>query len=184
MWGMVGITRNFKIYFLISTALKLSFIFKNALTLKHLHSSHLCQNKLQLKKIILFLLILSSFKTNAQKIENIYANLYTDSLKKGTHNYINIDGEMSNGKYLPLDSTKIIFTCADADFFGNSLFIPADFKAEKVLVRATLRSDITKFKELILYIKKLEDPPLKSEKEVLAEMKDKKKKKAYTKKAQ
>lgn len=129
-----------------------------------------------MKKFIIGLLIFSSFKTNAQKIENIYANLYTDSLKKGTHNYISIDGETSTGKYLPLDSSKINFTCADAVFFGNSLFIPADFKAEKVFVKATLISDPTKFKELELYIKKLEDPPLKSEKEVLAEMKKKSKK--------
>jgi len=124
------------------------------------------------------LLIFGSLKLNAQKIENIYANLYTDSLKKGTHNYINIDGEYSNGRFLPLDSNKITFTCAEAVFFGNSLFIPVDFKAEKVLVKATLKTDPTKFKELELYIKKNEDPPLKSEKEIFAEMKDKKKKKA------
>ena len=129
-----------------------------------------------MKKIILCLLIFNALKTNAQKIENIYANLYTDSLKKGTHNYINIDGETAAGKYLPLDTTKIIFTCADAIFFGNSLFIPSDFKGEKVFVKATLKSDPTKFKELELYIKKMEDPPLKSEKEVLADMKKKSKK--------
>ena len=129
-----------------------------------------------MKKILLSLLILSSLRSNAQKIENIYANLYTDSLKKGTHNYINIDGELSNGRYLPLDSTKILFTCSDAVFFGNSLFIPADFKAEKVLVKASLKSDPTKFKELELYIKKMEDPPLKSEKEVMTEIKKKKRK--------
>ena len=129
-----------------------------------------------MKKILILFLIFGSVKLNAQKIENIYANLYTDSLKKGTHNYINIDGEFSNGKFLPLDSTKIIFTCSDAVFFGNSLYIPADFKEEKVLVKAILRSDPTKYKELELYIKKMEDPPLKSEKEIFAEIKDKKKK--------
>ena len=83
---------------------------------------------------------------------------------------------MSNGKYLPLDSTKILFTCNDAVFFGNSLYIPLDFKPEKVLVKATLKADPTKFKELELYIKKMEDPPLKSEKEVMAETKKKKRK--------
>lgn len=135
------------------------------------------KTKNQLKKIIISILILSSLRSNAQKIENIYANLYTDSLKKGTHNYINIDGEMSNGRYLPLDSTQIVFKCSQAVFFGNSLFIPADFKEEKVSVSAILRSDTTKCKTFDLYIKKMVDPPLKSEKEVLAEMKDKKKRK-------
>ena len=140
--------------------------------------------KYLLKKIILFILIFSVSKLYAQKIENIYANLYTDSLKKGTLNYINIDGEMSNGRYLPLDSTQILFKCSQAVFFGNSLFIPADFKEEKVSVSAILRSDTTKCKTFDLYIKKMEDPPLKSEKEVLAEMKERKKKKDLMQKAQ
>ncbi len=124
-----------------------------------------------MKKLAIFILIFSTSKLHAQKIEHIYANLYTDSLKKGTHNYINIDGELSNGKYLPLDSSKILFKCSQAAFFGNSLYIPADFKEEKVRVTAILKSDTTKFETFDLYIKKMEDPPLKSEKEVLAEMK-------------
>jgi len=54
------------------------------------------QNKL--KKYLLCLFLLCSLFAKAQKVENIYVNLYTDSLKKGTFNYINIDGKLSNGK--------------------------------------------------------------------------------------
>lgn len=129
------------------------------------------KQKKPLKKLAIFILIFGASKLQAQKIEHIYANLYTDSLKKGTHNYINIDGELSNGKYLPLDSTKILFKCSQATFFGNSLYIPADFKEEKVRVTAILKSDTTKYESFDVYIKRMEDPPLKSEKEVLAEMK-------------
>ncbi|MFN0081134.1 MAG: hypothetical protein ACKVOM_01325 [Ferruginibacter sp.] len=124
-----------------------------------------------MKELAIFILIFGATKIHAQKIERIYANLYTDSLKKGTHNYINIDGKLSNGKYLPLDSTKILFKCSQATFFGNSLYIPTDFKEDKVHVTAILKSDTTKFEIFDLYIKKTEDPPLKSEKEVLAEIK-------------
>ena len=112
----------------------------------------------------------------AQKIEKIYVNLYTDSLKKGTHNYINVDGEYSNGKYLPLDSTRIQFSCPQATFFGNSLFIPADFTEDKVSVKVMLREDNSKFKEFDIYIKKLIDPPLKTQAEIIAEIKNKRKK--------
>jgi hypothetical protein len=130
-----------------------------------------------LKKLLLSFLILPAFASKAQKVEAIFVNLYTDSLKKGTYNYINIDGKLSNGKYLPLDSTKIIFSCAQAKFSGNSIIIPANFTAEKVTIRTTLKTDPAIFKEFDVYIKKTEDPPLKTTNEVLAEMKANGKKK-------
>lgn len=128
-----------------------------------------------MKKIITALFIVSSFAAKAQKIDSIYVHLYTDSLKKGTYNYINVDGLLSNGRYLPLDSTKISFSCGQARFHGNSLFIPADFKEEKVTIKVALKSDETKTKEFEMYIKKTEDPPLKSEQEVLDDLRRKSK---------
>jgi hypothetical protein len=130
-----------------------------------------------LKTILLALFILSTFACKAQKIEKIFVNLYTDSLKKGTHNYINIDGQLSNGRYLPLDSTKILFTCIQAKFAGNSIIIPANFTEEKVTIKTILKSDPAIFKEFDVYIKKMEDPPLKSTNEVMSEMKTSTKKK-------
>jgi hypothetical protein len=123
------------------------------------------------KTLLLALFILFNFVSKAQTIDNIFVNLYTDSLKKGTHNYINIDGQLSNGRYLPLDSTKILFTCAQAKFAGNSIIIPANFTEEKVTIKTTLKSNPTIFKEFDVYIKKMEDPPLKSANEVMAETK-------------
>ena len=43
-----------------------------------------------------------SICARAQKVDSIYFNLYTDSLKKQVHNYINVDGKFSNGSWLPL----------------------------------------------------------------------------------
>jgi hypothetical protein len=45
-----------------------------------------------LKLFLFFFLFLFSASAKAQKVESIYVNLYTDSLKKGTYNYINIEG--------------------------------------------------------------------------------------------
>lgn len=131
-----------------------------------------------MKKILLALFVLSTFYVKAQKVEKIYVNLYTDSLKKGTHNYINVDGEFYDGKFLPLDSNKIEFSCPQAKFFGNSLFIPADFAGEKVFVKVMLKEDNSKFKEFEIYIKKMEDPPLKTQDEIIAELKNRRKKKS------
>lgn len=107
----------------------------------------------------------------AQKIESIHVNLYTDSLKKGTYNYINIDGKLSDGKYLPLDSTDIIFSSSDGKFSGNNLWIDPDFRKEKVTIKAILRNDHSMCKEFTMYIKKIPNPTtLKTMDELMGEM--------------
>ncbi len=120
-----------------------------------------------MKRTLSILLLSISFTSKAQKVEDIYVNLYTDSLKKGTFNYINIDGRLSNGKYLPLDSTHIIFWASAGKFSGNSLWIDPDFAAEKVDVKVTFRNNPGLFKEFSIYIKKKPDPELKTKEELL-----------------
>jgi hypothetical protein len=110
-----------------------------------------------LKKILPILLVIISCSVKAQKIDSIYVHLYTDSLKKGTYNYINVDGLLSNGRYMPLDSSHMIFTASAGKFFGNSLLIDKDFTAEKVTIKAVLRSNPALHKEFVVYIKKKPD---------------------------
>ena len=111
------------------------------------------------------------------KVDSIYVNLYTDSLKKGTYNYINIDGLMSNGKYLPLDSTHIIFTASAGKFYGNSLFIDKNFAADKVHIKAVLRNNPAVYKEFTIYIKiKPDSDNLKTVDELLNGTSNKKRK--------
>lgn len=111
------------------------------------------KNKTRLKLFLPFILLLVCTAAKAQKIDSIYVNLYTDSLKKGTYNYINVDGLLSNGRYLPLDSTHIIFTASAGRFTGNTLFIDKDFTAEKVTIKAVLRKNPAIYKEFVMYIK-------------------------------
>jgi hypothetical protein len=118
--------------------------------------------------------MLCSFFAKAQKVENIYVNLYTDSLKKGTFNYINIDGRLSNGKYLPLDSSHLIFWASAGKFSGNSLWIDRDFTAPKVDVKVRLRDNPAIVKEFTIYIKQLPDPELKTMDEIMNKSKSKK----------
>ncbi len=124
-----------------------------------------------MKPILLFFFLTISTFAKAQKIENIYVNLYTDSLKKGTYNYINIDGKLSNGRYIPLDSTDIIFTASDGKFFGNTLWVDPHFSKEKISIKAVLRSNPSLHKEFDIYIKKIPNPDkLKSVDELMKEM--------------
>lgn len=130
-----------------------------------------------MKKFLLLLFILCSFFTKAQKVESIYVNLYTDSLKKGTFNYINIDGKLSNGKYLPLDSTHLIFWASAGEFTGNSLWIDRDFTTDKVIVKVTLKKDPAIMKEFTIYVKQKPDPELKTMDEIMKNPKTKRGKK-------
>ncbi|MBK8520524.1 MAG: hypothetical protein WAT20_15875 [Ferruginibacter sp.] len=127
-----------------------------------------------MKKYLLSLFMLCSFFAKAQKVESIYVNLYTDSLKKGTFNYINIDGRLTNGKYLPLDSTHLIFWASAGKFNGNSLWIDREFTAQKVDVKVSLRDNPAIVKEFTIYIKQLPDPELRSMDEIMNKSKSKK----------
>lgn len=114
---------------------------------------------MSLKKIIpLPCLSLFCLFTHAQKVDSIYFHLYTDSLKKGTHNYINVDGRLSNGRWLPLTSKEIQFSSSAGSFEGNDLILPIDLKEEKVLVKAILKSNTAVWKEITIWIKKKPDP--------------------------
>lgn len=111
---------------------------------------------------------------SAQKIDSIYFHLYTDSLKKGFYNYINVDGKTTNGNWMPLSSQELDFstnndTCLK--FQNNDLFIDSAYAKETVTVKATLKSNPRVWKEVTIYIRKRGfDEPLKTNQEILDEM--------------
>lgn len=130
-----------------------------------------------MKKILL--IVFTSFAASplfAQKVDSIYFNLYTDSLKKGQHNYINVDGKLSNGRWLPMSAKEIDFSCSSAKFQGNELIIPEDFRHEKVTVRAVLKSNPSVVKEITIWIKQKPDGPLPTNDEIMRDMQKKRNK--------
>ena len=116
---------------------------------------------------------------SAQKIESIHFNLYTDSLKKGFYNYISVDGKFSDGTWQPLDSSQILFTANTGYFKGNDLFIDSSYKADSIVVKATLKANPSIWKQTVIYIRKRGfDEPLKTSEELLEEMRQRPRKKA------
>jgi hypothetical protein len=114
---------------------------------------------------------------SAQKVDSIYFNLYTDSLKKGFYNYISVDGKLSDGSWLPLDSTQIRFLSDGGYFKGNDLFIDSTYTGETVRVKAVLRSNPRVWKETVIYIRKRGfTEPLKTNDEILDELRKKSRK--------
>ena len=130
-----------------------------------------------MKRLLLSILLAGPLFVDAQKVDSIYVNLYTDSLKKGTYNYINIDGLMSNGRYLPLDTNQLVFSSSAGKFYGNSLLLDADCKEEKVKIKVQLKhSELVK--QFEVYIKKKpDDERLPTAEELLRNMQQPKKKK-------
>lgn len=119
------------------------------------------------------MLLLCSFVAKAQQIDSIYVNLYTDSLKKGTYNYINVDGLLKNGRYLPLDSNTIAFSASAGKFFGNSLFIPAEFAEKKITIKVVLKKRPALFRVFEIWVKQMPDGPLKNLDDTMKEIKGK-----------
>src|SRR6188768_919521 len=114
-----------------------------------------------MKQIFLsIVLILPAFLSNAQKIDSISFHLYTDCLKKGTHNYINIDGKTSDGKWKPITEKNNAFTTSFGTFEGTELVLPDNPGVEKLTIKAVLKSDPKLWKEITIWIKKKPDDEL------------------------
>ena len=130
------------------------------------------------KVLVIICFILAAQAASSQKVDSIYFHLYTDSLKKGFYNYINVDGKLSDGSWSPLDSTQVLFL-SDAGFFkGNDLYIDSSYHGETVRVKAILKANPHIWRETVIYIRKRGfNEPLKTNDEILDEIRQKGKKK-------
>jgi hypothetical protein len=127
-----------------------------------------------MKKVILIAFCgFGTLKLCAQQLDTIYFNLYTDSLKRGTYNYINVEGRFSDGRYLPLGEKEIQLSASAGRFSGNSLFIDSSINVDKVKIKATVNGRPAMSKEIVMYIKKYESKePLPTLDEILNQPSD------------
>lgn len=129
---------------------------------------------MMLRACFLIFLFSTGLGSRAQKVDSIFVHLYTDSLKKGTYNYINIDGLLASGRYLPLDTNHVLFKTSHGKFFGNSLWIEPGTKEEKVKIEVFLKSNPSVRRDFTMYIKKSPDNgQLRTEQEIIDAMKSK-----------
>jgi len=126
-----------------------------------------------MKQLVSLMLLVTCFAihSKAQQIESIEFHLYTDSLKKGVHNYINVDGKLSDGSWRPLSSKVIQFSSNAGTWDGNSLIIDSAYTKDSVVVTAVLKGNTALQKQVTIYMKKnLVGERLKTEEEILNEM--------------
>lgn len=133
-----------------------------------------------MKCLPFILILLFTGYANAQKVDSIYFHLYTDSLKKGQHNYINIDGKLSDGRWIPMTSKDITFTSTHGSFDGNELYLPPDFKEAKLKVKAVFKNNPTLWIERTIWIKTIPDPQVLPTKEEILNKKPRQKDKMRT----
>lgn len=106
----------------------------------------------RLRPVVLGFFLIATTATSGQVPDSLFFNLYTDSLKIGTFNYINVVGQFKTG-FQPMTEKELIFLADTGRFFGNSLFIDSNFKGDRVRITVSLRADTSKKKELILFVK-------------------------------
>jgi hypothetical protein len=129
------------------------------------------------KPVLLLLFSVLYLFSAGQKIVGIYFNLYTDSLKRGFYNYINVDGKLSDSNWVPLSVEEIILTSNAGKFERNDIFIDSSYKGDSIVVKAVLRTNPSIWKEVTIPIRKLGfTEPLKTDDEILNELRQNRKK--------
>ena len=109
------------------------------------------------KNILLLCFVIMSGFLKAQKIDSLFFNLYTDSLKKGSWNYINVDAKLSNGKYMPLGAEQLHIKISNGKLQGNSIWIDWDASYPFITVEVELKKDATVKKSMTIWVKKKDE---------------------------
>ncbi|GAO43466.1 hypothetical protein [Flavihumibacter petaseus] len=130
-----------------------------------------------MKTLFVILLCCSYYVLPAQKnktaatvpaYDSIAFHLYTDSLKRNVHNYINVDARLVGGGWYPLTQDQLVFSCPQGRFEGNSLIIDSSFTGPFVNITVKDRRNPKLELQRDVYIKTLPDNEiLKTEEEVL-----------------
>jgi hypothetical protein len=92
----------------------------------------------------------------AQTPDSIFFNPYTDSLKKGTFNYINVEGRIPGSRYRPMTAKELGFSSSAGNFEGNNLFLSRQIADDRILISAWLKTDSTKIISILLPVKHFE----------------------------
>lgn len=123
------------------------------------------------------LLLTAGFTAGAQQVDSIYFHLYTDSLKKGVYNYINVDARMNDSSWRPLTARDVLFTASYGKWEENNLIIDSAITDAYVDITATYKKQPALTRSIRVYIKTMPDPPLKTESELKQDWDTRKKKK-------
>lgn len=92
------------------------------------------------------------------RLVRIYFNPYADSIKTVLNYYVNVEGEYSDGSFLPLDSSEMILTCDQGRLAGNEWVIPKMLDFQKVTFTVMARENPRLRDTITLWLQKWKDP--------------------------
>lgn len=92
------------------------------------------------------------------RLRRIYFNPYTDSIKTVLNYYVNVEGEFSDGSYLPLDTADIFLRCDNGTLAGNEWLIPKKIDFENVTFIAEARANPRLRDTITIWIQRWKDP--------------------------
>ncbi len=98
-------------------------------------------------------------ESGAEKLRlvRIWFNPYADSIKPVLNYYIAVDGEFSDGSFLPMDSSYINLTADHGTLAGNEWVLPKTIDFDRVTFRAEGRNNPALRDSITLWIKKSRD---------------------------
>ncbi len=102
-------------------------------------------------------MLTASFSAKAQKIDSMFFNLYTDSLKKGSWFYINVDAKLNNGRYMPLTAKELEYKVSAGKLEGSSIWIDWGFRPDSVVIEVWLKKDPAMKKTTTVWVKKIDN---------------------------
>lgn len=102
-------------------------------------------------------LLFTTLKSGAQKVDSIFFNLYTDSLKRGVHNYINVVARLSDGTYRPMNNKQVNLWSNAGTWEGNDLIPEPGSKDAFIFVKVSLKEHPSKTDSTKIYLKTVID---------------------------
>ncbi|WP_291913248.1 hypothetical protein [Chitinophaga sp. CB10] len=84
-------------------------------------------------------------------------NQYADSLKKNIRFYLNVEGQFSNDRILPLDTNSVRFKASAGQLLGQDLLLPAGDTTRFIQVEAWYKLDPEKYLITTIPVKQLPD---------------------------
>ncbi|GAA0539849.1 hypothetical protein [Chitinophaga japonensis] len=99
------------------------------------------------------------FETTLQLpyITGIRFNHYADSLKRGIHFYLNVEGRFSTGKVYPLDTSAVRLESSAGQLLGQDLLLKTGDTTRFITVKAVYKSKPTLKVESIVPVKQKAD---------------------------
>lgn len=109
----------------------------------------------------LLLGLLLSATAGAQRgpqVRRIFFNPYTDSIKTVLNFYVNVDAELSDGGYRPMDTSMIELRADHGRMQGNEWIAPRQIDFDRVRFTASLKRDPAVRDEVTIFLKRAIDP--------------------------